>query len=227
MAAKKTKTIRQKLLAQVHIAKKELGLDDDLYREMLYASFRVKSAKYLNDIQLAHFIDILKKCGWKRQGKEHYPEGFGKDKYENLGNRKGFATPAQLRLIEALWDRVSFAEDKETALRRFLENRFRISHIRFLTAEKASRVIDALKDMYVRKCFETACRKLGFEKEEINKLHKIFWKKIPGEKHSLKDKVLLAADMQEGRILAAETARYLIEIFYELIKSELKGRKNE
>ncbi len=223
MTAKKPKTIRQKLLAQVHIAKKELGLDDETYRDMLYSSFHVRSARFLNNVQLTEFIDILKKCGWKQTGKGN---GFGKDKYENLGERRGFATPAQLRLIEALWHRVSFAEDKETALRKFLENRFRISHIRFLTADKASRVIDALKDMYVRKCFETACLKLGFEKEEINKLQKIFWKKIPGEKYSLKDKVLATAEMQEGRILAAETARFLIEIFYELIKSELKGRKN-
>lgn len=218
MAAEKPKkkTIRQKLLAKVHIAKKEMGLDDDTYRELLFTAFRVRSAKDLTDIQLTQLLDIFRECGWQQDKNKRYPDGFGRKKYENLGKRKGFASPKQLRLIEALWDRVSRAKDKEAALRKFLENRFHVSHIKFLSDEKASRVIDALKDMFVRKAFYKACEWHGFSKEEAARLRKIFWNPAP-DGTVLKEEVLHYADMKEARVLAAESPTLLIEVFYELL----------
>jgi len=49
----------QKLLAKIHIAKKELGLEDEIYRDILYRKFRVSSDESLSDSQamvlISHF----------------------------------------------------------------------------------------------------------------------------------------------------------------------------
>lgn len=52
-------------LALIHIAKKQLGLDDDAYRDMLWAVARVRSAKNLDHAGRAKVLDHLKRCGFK------------------------------------------------------------------------------------------------------------------------------------------------------------------
>lgn len=52
-------------LAQIHIAKKQLGMDDDAYRDMLFAVARVRSAKLLDHAGRAKVLDHLKRCGFR------------------------------------------------------------------------------------------------------------------------------------------------------------------
>jgi phage gp16-like protein len=52
-------------LAQIHIAKKQLGLDDDTYRAMLWAVARVRSSKDLDHAGRMRVLDHLKRCGFK------------------------------------------------------------------------------------------------------------------------------------------------------------------
>ncbi len=52
-------------LAKIHIAKKELGLSDDLYRGMLHDYFKCSSSKDLSDRQAGKLIGIFKEKGWK------------------------------------------------------------------------------------------------------------------------------------------------------------------
>lgn len=52
-------------LAKIHIAKKELGMDDDTYRAMLQNVAGVRSAKELNAAGAAKVLAHLKRCGWK------------------------------------------------------------------------------------------------------------------------------------------------------------------
>ena len=61
-----TDTKRRALLAKVHIAVKELGYDDERYRDILHMQFNKKSASELNDAQLDELIKFFKKeKGWK------------------------------------------------------------------------------------------------------------------------------------------------------------------
>lgn len=53
---------RKSLLAKVHIAKKQLGLDDDAYRAIL-ARFRVESSKDLDMKGLEKLVDHMAKLG--------------------------------------------------------------------------------------------------------------------------------------------------------------------
>jgi len=52
-------------LALIHIAKKQLGMDDDVYRDMLWAVARVRSAKDLDHAGRAKVMDHLRRCGFR------------------------------------------------------------------------------------------------------------------------------------------------------------------
>jgi hypothetical protein len=78
-------TDKQKQL--IHIAKSQLRIDDELYRELL-AQFKVKSSKELSYTQASKLIDQLKKKGFKLQ-RRNKPESK-------------MATEWQLRLIAFL-----------------------------------------------------------------------------------------------------------------------------
>ncbi|WP_024302248.1 gp16 family protein [Pseudogulbenkiania sp. MAI-1] len=58
-------THRPALLAKVHIARKELGLQDDAYRALLAQVTGKTSAKDLDDQALEKVLAHFKKCGWQ------------------------------------------------------------------------------------------------------------------------------------------------------------------
>jgi hypothetical protein len=62
------------------------------------------------------------------------------------GKRIGMATPRQLDKIRSLWRQWAGTED-ESGLTTFLENKFRLSSLRFLDSETASKLIFALEKM--------------------------------------------------------------------------------
>lgn len=56
---------RNPALAKIHIAKKELALDDDTYRAMLQSIAGVSSSKELTDVGVTKVLAHLQRCGWK------------------------------------------------------------------------------------------------------------------------------------------------------------------
>lgn len=86
---------RRRELAKIHIAAKQLGMDDDTYRSMLWAVARVRSAKDLDDGGRKRVLEHLRAVGFKarrpgspRPGRPHNLDG---------GDRGG-----QLKKIEAM-----------------------------------------------------------------------------------------------------------------------------
>lgn len=66
---------RKGLLAKVHIAKKELGLDDPTYQSILFRGFGEISAAKLVNPELEHLVKHFESCGWvprRRKGKKSY-----------------------------------------------------------------------------------------------------------------------------------------------------------
>ncbi len=64
---------RKKQLAKIHIAKKDLGLDDTTYREMLHNVAKVESAADLDYYGLCAVLEHLKERGFKARKKKAYP----------------------------------------------------------------------------------------------------------------------------------------------------------
>ena len=56
---------RSSLLAKVHIARKDLGLDEDTYRDMLRDVLGVSSAGDATDRQLGTLLGHLRGLGWQ------------------------------------------------------------------------------------------------------------------------------------------------------------------
>ena len=56
---------RNSLMAKLHIAKKDLGLDEDTYRAMLQNLTGKRSAADCSDRQLIMLVAALRKRGWK------------------------------------------------------------------------------------------------------------------------------------------------------------------
>jgi len=136
-------------IKKIHTLKKVLGLDDELYREML-SRFNVSSSKDLSIKDACTFIDILE-VQTIGINKWHRP----KQKFDELSDRADMATPAQLRKIEAMWiDFVKMTNGKEVkrniariSLRKLLRRLYHISDLRFLERDKVSKVLKTIQSM--------------------------------------------------------------------------------
>lgn len=88
----------QKLIAKIKIAQKQLGIKDDIYRDILYRKFRVSSCKSLSDSQALVLIHHFKDLGWVPKAKTK--------KYDDQRGDDYSATPGQKRMIEVLWHNI-------------------------------------------------------------------------------------------------------------------------
>ena len=116
------------------MSRQVFGNDDEAYREMLQAQARVKTCKDLQGPKIDLVIRHLEKSLGQEKAREDSLKG-------------------QVRLIKALWDRVSYAppgKPREKALRKFLRTRFQTGAVEWLTPKTASDVIEALKVMAAR-----------------------------------------------------------------------------
>ncbi|MCZ4273324.1 gp16 family protein [Maritalea porphyrae] len=124
-------------LAKIHIAKKELRLDDDAYRDVLERITGKRSAKGLSEKNLKLVVTEFKRLGWKPK----------------VGNFQKSNKP-YVRMIHSLWrscyNKGVIQNGSRQALRAFVKNRNGIADPDFLTFEQASPLIEALKEMEAR-----------------------------------------------------------------------------
>lgn len=131
-------------IRKIHALKNILGLDNDLYIEMLM-SFGVQSSKNLTYTEAALFLEILEDKAeehnlWKKQRK----------KYADLNRSNDMATQAQLRMIEGIWREICYYDTDKFArksLRKFLKSKFKVDDIMFLRKHTAIKVIQAISKM--------------------------------------------------------------------------------
>jgi phage gp16-like protein len=87
----KNSSLKSKKIAAIHIAKKDLGLDDDTYREMLKAATGKTSCKDMHISDLYKVMEHLKQLGYKSKR-----SGYGKRPNPAQGNK------ALMSKVEAL-----------------------------------------------------------------------------------------------------------------------------
>ncbi|MBZ0250877.1 MAG: regulatory protein GemA [Burkholderiales bacterium] len=120
---------RKRDLATIHVAKKQLGMDDDTYRSMLWAVGRVKSAGDLDFAGRRAVLDHLKACGFRH----HRPQ----------------AQDPQSRKIRALWLELkalgALRDSSEEALAAYAERVTGVQALQWLSSDQASQVIEQLK----------------------------------------------------------------------------------
>ncbi|MGN0014832.1 MAG: phage protein GemA/Gp16 family protein, partial [Candidatus Gastranaerophilaceae bacterium] len=85
--------------------RKLLNISEELYRELL-SQFGVETSKELTSQQIEELTSQLRNHA-QVQGLYRAKPSFLKYKYNNLTERQGMASPAQLRKIEVMWKNVS------------------------------------------------------------------------------------------------------------------------
>jgi len=135
-----------KLIQLIHVGKKQLGLDDDLYREVLESCTGKSSSKLMTIAQLESVLDRMKQLGFTVESKD-------KSGVKNL------ADDAQSKLIRHLWLQLHEAgqvrNSDEKALAKFIENKVGVSALQFLSTKNADMIITHLRQW---------CKRCGIER---------------------------------------------------------------
>jgi hypothetical protein len=128
-------------LALIHVAKKQLGLDDEAYRAILSGA-GVSSAKDISsagqfDTVMAAFINL----GFRYRG-----GGGVKNRVSAPGTNRAMISRRQEYYIRGLWDLASRVKD-EKSLRRVVKRIGKVDDVSFLPRRAAQAVILALRDI--------------------------------------------------------------------------------
>lgn len=126
-------SITKKQIQLIHIAKQQLCIDDDTYKELL-ANYNVTSSKDLTQFQAKHLLRHLRSKGFKIVKPARNKAKIG-------GKTIKLASTAQLKLIEVLKSNIVWKVSFES----WLNTRMKIKKI--LTSKDAAKVIEGLKGM--------------------------------------------------------------------------------
>ena len=146
-------------LSRIHILKSKLGLADDVYRGMIATMFSGRaSSKALNGLEAARLAQHMAKLAGEPKRRDTRFESYA-SKWQALGERPGMASPAQLAMIECLWDSLEATYwnkdgqgDRNKALHGFIKKRFdSVDHLRFLARDEAYKITEALKSIQKRR----------------------------------------------------------------------------
>lgn len=129
---------RDKELALIHIGKKELGWDDDTYRETLRAWTGKRSSGKMTQKERATVIDGMKRLGFTPSG-DDAPQPVTVDDDDS----------PQVKKIKMLWRELhrhgAVKNPSLPSLNAFSRRMTNNEHVRFCTPDEASDVIEALK----------------------------------------------------------------------------------
>ena len=137
---------KSKLIQLIHVGKTQLGLDDELYREVLESCTGKTSSKNMTIQQLDAVLNRLKQLGFAVESK-------------NKSGVNNLASDPQSRLIRHLWLELYNAgqvrNGSEKALAKFIENKVGVSALQFLSSHHADMIINHLRSW---------CKRCGIER---------------------------------------------------------------
>lgn len=152
---------RRSLLARIHIAKKELGLDDDIYRDCVELISGQRSASKLTIAQLTALVKHFQSKGWSAKS------STAKNSKNKTGSRyRTTSKRPMVRKVYVLW-KILYQAGKVTAkrpdgyVRRMTKTTERpdgVGNVEWLTDEDAYAVIEGLKKWIRREGLEPALR---------------------------------------------------------------------
>ena len=149
----------------IHTTIHKLGLDDDAYRNILETRYGVDSCKRLTWRQAEELLAGLNgnnspqpplnsRGGAKAPPLGPRGGGGGVKKYQDMDGRPGFASGAQLRLVDAMWHQVTRAEGdeaQEKALDSFCRKIAGVAGLRMVKAWQIEKIVKALEAMGAEK----------------------------------------------------------------------------
>ncbi len=123
---------------KIHIAKKELGLTDEIYRDILNFNFKVKSSSNLSPFQADKLLEIFKAKGWKARVSK---KKGSSPKYDDRQHRK----------VVAMWitlaDGGVIRNRKDHALQAYVKRTTGIDNLKWCGGSECFTLIESLKAM--------------------------------------------------------------------------------
>lgn len=128
-------------LAKIHIAKKDLGLDDNTYRQMLRTVTGKDSAKTLTLVECDKVLTHCKSLGWK-------PKASTKPKADT-----DWRAP-RIKLIKDLWVQLGEAgvlrNPSNEGLLNFCKPLMTVPKLEWATSQSLNRIVETLKAWQAR-----------------------------------------------------------------------------
>jgi phage gp16-like protein len=141
-----TPEISKSQITKIHIAKSELGLTDQQYRDALSGFVNpfgepCSSCKELNFYQADALLNIFQKIGFKEKRK------YKESKYAQYAGRDSkFASVAQLELIDYRWfNNPNVREKTDSAMNNFIRHIAKVDHFSFLLKTDVKKILKAIE----------------------------------------------------------------------------------
>lgn len=134
------KKVTKNQLSLLHVAKAQLGLSDQDWRDLLMRVEGIGSSKDLHQYGFDRVLGELEQLGFKNTATT-----------DSFGSRRGMATPAQVHFLRDLWRDYTDGKGDDASLGRWLQRYSKVSALRFVDAATAAKAIPALKAMVERK----------------------------------------------------------------------------
>ena len=144
------KTLHNIMIAKIHLAKNQLGLDDDTYRSVIRQTVGKDSSAKCTDKQLERVIQAFKAKGWK----DEKPRKAGDI---TLKERKAYEQPNKpsISKIYALWGVLQrsgkIKSHDKAALDAFVRKYTGVDHVKWLDETQAQKIIEMLKQIIARR----------------------------------------------------------------------------
>ena len=145
---------RNQLIQLIHVAKRELGLDDDVYRLLLESNTAKTSCKTMSIKELESVLSTLENKGFKRKASSN------KKPFKRRLSAKSGKVKTDVNKITAIWitmAKQSFVHDgSASALDAYVRRMTHrnsgdgVDHVAWCSPNQAYRVIEALKSWHRR-----------------------------------------------------------------------------
>ncbi|WP_432719888.1 regulatory protein GemA [Jeongeupia wiesaeckerbachi] len=156
---------RQRLIRLIHVAKRDLSMDDETYRLMLKNETGLSSTSNLSESQLDRVVGALKKKGFKVKPKKPQSRPLAED--------------AQSRMMRGLWLELHqlgyVGNPSEAALAAYCKRITRVDALQWLNGEQTLAMIESLKKWRDRDALAIAerCGFGGLQYEQLEAVSKL------------------------------------------------------
>lgn len=127
---------RQRLVRLIHVAKRDLGLDDETYRTLLTGCVKKNSTSAMTVPELERVMARMKQSGFK------------------VKRNRPLADDGQSKKIRALWlslhEAGAVRNSSESALASYVLRQTGVAALQWLDPAQASKVIESLKQWLAR-----------------------------------------------------------------------------
>jgi len=145
---------RNRLIQIIHVAKRELALEDDVYRVLLESATSKVSCSKMNIKELEQVLDVLESKGFKRQG-----NGNKKPFKKRLSPKSGKSKNTVIDKARSIWITMAqhgFVKDRsENALDKYTQrilkkHKDKVDCIAWCDEWQAGLIVEALKSWHRR-----------------------------------------------------------------------------